>query len=256
MYENPQFNENNEKLLCEMGGKNADMLMTIKVRLLNSGESLTVCSKGNETAILLLQGEVEYAFAGETRSAVRRSPFLDKPYCLHFSKDKAASVTAKTDARILIQQTDNERDFDTVWYTPENCMLQEFGKEQWNGTAHRQVLTVFDYESAPYSNMVLGEVFHKPGCWSSYPPHYHPQPELYYYEFDKPQGFGVGFVGDDCYKIQNGGALAITPMQTHQQVAAPGYSMYYVWMIRHLDGDPWRKTRIDAPEHKWLLDEK
>lgn len=256
MYENPQFNENNEKLLCEMGGKNADMLMTIKVRLLKSGESLTVCSKGNETAILLLQGEVEYAFAGETRSAVRRSPFLDKPYCLHFSKGKAASVTAKTDARILIQQTDNERDFDTVWYTPENCMLQEFGKEQWNGTAHRQVLTVFDYESAPYSNMVLGEVFHKPGCWSSYPPHYHPQPELYYYEFDKPQGFGVGFNGDDCYKIQNGGALAITPMQTHQQVAAPGYSMYYVWMIRHLDGDPWRKTRIDAPEHKWLLDEK
>jgi len=27
-------------------------------------------------------------------------------------------------------------------------------------------------------------------------------------------------------------------------------------MIRHLDGDPWRKTRIDAPEHKWLLDDK
>jgi 5-deoxy-glucuronate isomerase len=27
-----------------------------------------------------------------------------------------------------------------------------------------------------------------------------------------------------------------------------------VWMIRHLENDPWRKTRIDAPEHKWLLD--
>ena len=28
--------------------------------------------------------------------------------------------------------------------------------------------------------------------------------------------------------------------------------MCYVWGIRHLDGDPWRKTRIDDPEHAWL----
>ena len=34
MYENPKFNENNEKILCEMGGKNADMLMDIKVKIL------------------------------------------------------------------------------------------------------------------------------------------------------------------------------------------------------------------------------
>mgnify|MGYP003056721503 FL=1 len=118
------------------------------------------------------------------------------------------------------------------------------------------MLRVFYYENAPYSNLVLGEVFHKPGCWTSYPPHYHPQPEVYYYEFDKPQGFGVGFNGDDCYKVGDKGCLCITPMHTHQQAAAPGYKMCYVWMIRHLDGDPWRKTRIDAQEHTWLLDDK
>mgnify|MGYP000600444855 CR=1 FL=1 len=65
--------------------------------------------------------------------------------------------------------------------------VQHFGADQWDGTADRQVLTVFDYENAPYSKLVLGEVFHKPGCWTSYPPHYHPQPEVYYYEFEKPQ---------------------------------------------------------------------
>ncbi|MCI8694935.1 MAG: 5-deoxy-glucuronate isomerase, partial [Lachnospiraceae bacterium] len=116
----------------------------------------------------------------------------------------------------------------------------------------RQVLTVFDYENAPYSNMVMGEVFHKPGCWSSYPPHFHPQPELYYYEFDKPQGFGVGFVGEECFRVEDQGCLAITPMHAHQQAAAPGYRMYYAWLIRHLEGDPWRKTRIVDPAHEWL----
>lgn len=254
MYDNPGYNAQNEKILCEMGGKNAEMLMDIKVKRLLKGETVEICDAANETAVMLLAGEVTFSFDGKTEAAKRENPFAAKPYCLHFSKGLQAQVTALEDSRILMQQTDNDNDFGYVWYTPNDCMLQEFGKAQWNGTAHRQVLTVFDYESAPYSNMVLGEVFHKPGCWSSYPPHYHPQPELYYYEFDKPQGFGVGFNGDECYKVEDGGCLSITPMKTHQQVAAPGYSMYYVWMIRHLDGDPWRKTRIDAPEHKWLLD--
>lgn len=254
MYSNPEFNENGEKILCQMGSVNADMLMNIKIKLLSAGESAEFCDPANETAILLIAGEVEFEFDSVRKCASRRSQFLDKPCCLHFSRKLKAKVTAKSDSRILIQQTDNDNDFGYKWYGASDLLLQEFGKEQWDGAAHRQVLTLFDYESAPYSNMVLGEVIHKPGCWSSYPPHYHPQPEVYYYEFDKEQGFGVGFNGDAAYKVENQGVLAITPMHTHQQVAAPGYSMCYVWMIRHLSGDPWRKTRIDAPEHKWLLD--
>ena len=31
-----------------------------------------------------------------------------------------------------------------------------------------------------------------------------------------------------------------------------GYEMYYVWLIRHLDGNPWDKTRIYVPEYEWL----
>lgn len=254
MYKKPNYNADNENILCEINGKNADMLMDIKVKLLKAGESVTVSHSANETAILLISGEVEFVFDGRSEIGSRRNQFLDKPYCVHYSKGNTATVKAKTQSKILIQQTDNDNDFGYKWYTPDDVILQEFGKDQWNGTAHRQVLTLFDYENAPYSNLVLGEVIHKPGCWSSYPPHYHPQPEVYYYEFDKPQGFGVGFNGDDCYKVENEGVLSITPMKTHQQVAAPGYSMCYVWMIRHLDGDPWRKTRIDDPDHKWLLD--
>ena len=48
---------------------------------------------------------------------------------------------------------------------------------------------------------------------------------------------------------------AIPGGKVHPQVTAPGYTMYYVWMIRHFDGAPWR-DRIYAPEHEWLLDAK
>ena len=252
MYENPEYNERGEKILCEETGKNSHMLMDVRVQKLAAGQKIQILEQEKETAVMLLAGKVVFVFEGRLENAGRRSVFRDKPYCLHCCRGKEISVTAVEDSRVLIQQTKNSGTFDTVFYTPEMCTLQEFGKEQWEGAAHRQVLTVFDYENAPYSNMVMGEVFHKPGCWSSYPPHYHPQPELYYYEFDKPQGFGVGFDGEQCFKVGDQGCLAITPMHPHQQAAAPGYRMYYVWLIRHLEGDPWRKTRIVDPEHEWL----
>ena len=75
MYENPKFNENNEKILCEMNGKNADMLMNIKTKLLKAGEVFTVCDENNETAILLLSGDVDYSFDGKTENAKRENQF-------------------------------------------------------------------------------------------------------------------------------------------------------------------------------------
>ena len=253
MLENPAFNSNNEKILCEMGGKNADMLMNIKVKRLSKEEKYELNDDKNETAFLLLKGQVSFTYNGKTvETAVRENPFKKTPYALHVCKSTAVTVTALMDSEIIIQQTDNERTFEPVYYTPENCLYQEFGQSQWGGAGQRTVATMFDLSNAPYSNMVLGEVFHNPGKWSSYPPHFHPQPEVYYYQFDYPEGFGAAFMGDDVQKSTDGSVLCIKPFHAHQQVCAPGYTMYYVWMIRHLDGDPWDKTRIYVKEHEWL----
>ena len=87
MYENPKFNENNEKILCEMNGKNANMLMDIKTKALKAGESFTVCDANNETAILLLSGDVTYKFDGKEEKGKRANQFVDRPYCVHFSRN-------------------------------------------------------------------------------------------------------------------------------------------------------------------------
>ena len=253
MLERPDYNENSEKVLCRMGGKNSDMLMNIGVKKLSAGEKIDIFEKDNETAVLLLEGQVVFSFGGrEETTAYRSSPFEKTPYALHFCRQSKVSVTAVRESEVIIQQTDNEKTFDTVYYTPENCLYQLFGGEQWEGTGKRTCLTVFDLSNAPYSNMVLGEVFHHTGRWSSYPPHHHPQPEVYYYRFDKPQGFGAAFMGDEVEKSTDGSFECIQPGHSHQQVCAPGYTMYYVWMIRHIPGDPWDKTRIYEKEHEWL----
>lgn len=252
MLDNPAFDANGEKILCKMNGKNSEMLMNIKVKRLSAGEKVEFYSEENETAVLLIQGDVNFIWDDEVRTAHRATPFVKTPFALHTCRKTKFAVEGLGDSEIIIQQTDNEKEFAPVFYDESNCLYQEFGNEQWGGTGHRTCATMFDLSNAPYSNMVMGEVFHHPGKWSSYPPHHHPQPELYYFRFDYPQGFGASFMGDDVQKATDGSYECILPHNAHQQVCAPGYTMYYVWLIRHIDGDPWDKTRIYEKEHEWL----
>jgi 5-deoxy-glucuronate isomerase len=106
--------------------------------------------------------------------------------------------------------------------------------------------------------MVIGEIITWPGKWSSYPPHAHRHPEIYHYRFCPTTGFGVSFIGDQPHLTRDGYTTYISGDLTHAQCAAPGYAMYYIWVIRHLPGDPWIRelsTTIE-PEHRWMIEPK
>ena len=164
----PEYDENGKKVLCEMNGINSEMLMDIYVKKLKKGETLEIIEENNECAILLLSGDVTFKVGNEIdERCKRKNPFEKKPYAVHFCKQVKASVTANEESEILVQMTDNEKTWKSEFYNPDNCLYQEFGKGQWNGTGHRIVSTMFDLDNAPQSNMVMGEVFNQPGRWSS-----------------------------------------------------------------------------------------
>lgn len=248
------FNAEGKKVVSSVAGMNKEMMMDITVYQLKKGKVIEFYESDKETAILLLEGAVEYRWMSRVDKAERTDVFTQAPYCLHVCRDTKIAVIARKDSEILVQSTYNERVFTGRFYEPEDCKIELMGDTQWEGTAKREVLTIFDYKSAPYSNMVMGEVITKAGRWSSYIPHSHIQPEVYYYKFDKPQGFGACFIGERAYKVSDGSAAAIPGGLTHPQAAAPGYNMYYCWMIRHLDNNPWT-TRDNDPAHEWLLRE-
>ena len=242
-----------KNLLTEIKNKHESMLMDISVFNLEKGKSEVFFEENKETALLLLNGKVEILWDGQSAVLERDNVFDESPTCLHVSKGVKIELKVLEDSEVLIQKTENNNKFDSKRYLKEDCTSEIFGDGVWNDTARRVVRTVFDYKNAPYSNMVMGEVINYPGKWSSYPPHHHPQPEVYYYKFNKPQGFGLCLVGEEAYKIKNNSFLTIDGGYVHPQNTAPGYAMYYCWMIRHLDGNPWTE-RIDEEEHKWLLE--
>ncbi|MCG8572454.1 MAG: 5-deoxy-glucuronate isomerase, partial [Spirochaetes bacterium] len=159
------------------------------------------------------------------------------------------------DTEICVQKIKNSTEFEPCFYSQKDVRCDEFGKGTMQETSTRQVRTVFDADSAPYSNMVMGEVINFPGKWSSYPPHDHPQPEIYHYRFDKPDGFGISIHEEDAFIIHQNDTMAISPHKVHSQVSAPGYAMYYIWLIPHLKEDRFgANSRNFREEHHWLLD--
>ncbi len=245
---------NGYNAITQMNGTASDMLMDIGVYRLAAGEAAEFKEADNESAFLLMNGSIKYEWEGRCEMASRASLLDENPTVLHVCKGTGVKITAVTDAEFLIQQTNNDRTFESRFYAPSDCSSDVFGEGVWNDMARRTVRTVFDLSNAPYSNMVIGEVINYPGRWSSFIPHGHDQPEVYYYRFERPEGFGAAFIGDEAYKIVDNSALCIPGGPTHPQATAPGYPMWYCWMIRHLDGNPWDK-RVNDTRYEWLLED-
>lgn len=108
-----------------------------------------------------------------------------------------------------------------------------------------------DVKLTPHSNIMLGEDVHFPGRWAGFPSHSHEQPEIYYYKFWPKNGFGLAKIGEEGVLIEENDTITIQPNLVHPQVAAPGYAMYFLWMIRHLPKNPYIAPTFEK-EHLWV----
>lgn len=253
----PQYDENGEKLLTTYEGDYSAMMMDIRVYRLAAGERRRFCREGEEMALLLLNGQLLLSWEGQSRSVSRESVFTQGPWALHVCTGTEVEVQAEKGSEFLVQCTKNTGRFDARLYAPEDAPWKYSSVGKFGNTAKRRVNTIFDHDIAPWSNMVLGEVLNDRGNWSGYLPHRHPQPETYYFLFDRPEGFGASFVGNQVFKSTNGSFSAIPGGELHPQAVAPGFQMYTCWMIRHLDGEPWLQTsRFEDDRYLWMLDAK
>ena len=208
-----------------------------------------------EYALLMLSGDATISFAQTSARVHRRSVFDEAPHALHLSPRHIAKIDCHEDCEFALIATDNDQEFATCLFN-ENTMSdnEQRGRGLLDDTAYRIVRTIFDKSNRPAANLVLGEVITFPGRWSSYPPHYHSQPEIYHYRFTEPQGYGHAELGERVFKIRQFDTLTILDEQSHAQVSAPGYGMYYLWAIRHLPNEPYTvPTFVD--EHAWTKDE-
>ena len=111
---------------------------------------------------------------------------------------------------------------------------------------------------------MLGETYGCAGQWSSYPSHKHDtdnmpyevnMEEIYHFKVNPGQGFGIQVMYNDdmtmreSYIVKDGDSIAIKEGY-HPVAAAPGYCVYYLWVMAGTSGR--RLTPCDDPNHAWV----
>ncbi|HEX4629207.1 MAG TPA: 5-deoxy-glucuronate isomerase [Gemmatimonadales bacterium] len=236
------------------GAGDPEAPISVSLLRLASGSSERFQVEGQETAAIVLSGAGELR-AGSASAVFRRPSWIDRPPTVaHASGGTAVEVHADEPSELIVIRTPNPQRFESRVVPAARVREEQRGRGKVFDAAHRLVRTAFDgSDSPPATRLVIGEVITFPGRWSSYPPHHHPQPELYYYRFDRPQGYGHAECGDEVYKVREHDVLRIPGGKDHAQCAAPGYHMYYLWAIRHLDGARYAGFET-TPDHRWTFE--
>jgi 5-deoxy-glucuronate isomerase len=201
-----------------------------------------------ETVVVVLGGAVDVAANGQSLgSAGGRSSVFEGPGYAVYAPSGTALATAPagegapSKARII---------------GPADQRLADVGKGNWA----RSVRTILGPEHAA-GRLLIGETINPPGNWSSYPPHKHDRQappeevrleEVYLFKVDPPEGFGVQVRYDDdgteAFTVRDGDA-AVIRSGYHPVVAAPGYSLYYLWVMA---GDGRQMVPHFDPAHAWV----
>lgn len=230
-----------------------DVGLDFAIVRMRAGEKIARTST-KEAAWVLLRGRAEVAIGARRVVAERASLFDEAPWTFSAARGTPVAIEALSDdVEWASLHAANDAAFEARVFAPSDVQDEARGKGLAQDAALRTVRLVFDATIHAQSGLVVGEVVNLPGRWSSYPPHHHPQPELYHYRFTKPQGYGHAELGDDVFKVKQYDTLKILDGRDHPQCAAPGYGMYYLWVVRHQPGAKYTGFVFDD-DHKWVLD--
>jgi 5-deoxy-glucuronate isomerase len=140
--------------------------------------------------------------------------------------------------------------------TPADQELAERGEANWS----RSVRTILG-PNDDAGRLLVGETINPSGNWSSYPPHKHDEhnpphevqlEEVYMFKVDPPGGFGVQLLydrdGQQAFTVRDNDVAAIKSGY-HPVVGAPGYSLYYLWVMA---GRGRQMIPALDPQHAWV----
>jgi 5-deoxy-glucuronate isomerase len=235
-------------------------LIGLELARLQAGESERFHEDGCELCAVVLDGEVEASVDGAVLGPAARAGgvFDSAPAAVYVPPDRTLHVHAAAGAVVAIASApaDGARAGRARLIGPGDLHVRTAGTGNWSRTI-RTVLGPDD----DAGRLVVGETVNPPGNWSSYPPHKHDRhappeeaalEEVYFYRFEPCTGFGVQLLYDanseHAQIVRDGDAVAI-PGGYHPVVAAPGYIMYYLWVMA---GEGRELRPYLDPMHAWI----
>ncbi|MDO4574109.1 MAG: 5-deoxy-glucuronate isomerase [Planctomycetia bacterium] len=235
-------------------------LLEVDMVRLGVGDVKSYNEQDKEYGIVILGGKCSIVGEGFKFANIgkRKNVFDGAATCVYVPCNRPFKITGVKDCSIAVCKSPAEEPFEPVLVKPEDVVIKDLGKPGWQRQAH------FILDERVKANLIyIGEAYVEGGQWASYPPHKHDddnmptegqQEEIYYYEFDKPSGFGIQRVYtkegeiNETYTVKSGDFVEI-PRGYHPFCCAPGYQNYYLWIM----AGPNRGFHMTTEEgHKWL----
>ena len=235
------------------------MLIDLRLVQLSTGERETLLDDAEMCAVVL-SGAVDVTIGGTSHGTASRpgDVFAGAGDAVYAPPAQKLELAAQSDAVVAVAAAPlaDRPPGPARLITPSEQSVRTAGTGNWSRTI-RTILGPDD----DAGRLVLGETLNPPGNWSSYPPHKHDRDappeevaleEIYYYRFKPKGGFGVQLIYDDrderAQIVRDGDVVAI-PSGYHPVVAAPGYSLYYLWVMA---GEGRELAPFFDPRHVWI----
>jgi 5-deoxy-glucuronate isomerase len=244
------------QVLQRRGEHGAHELTSHRLRLAPGG-SMRFSMAGEETVVVLQEGEGTFTAARQSWPVRRSSVFTDRATALLLPAGVELTVAAHTAIEAVLVSAPAESGGEPVLFGPDQVQVNVRGRGNYTREVHD--ICVRD----PYGRrLMVGETFNPPGHWSSYPPHKHDggdgEPyleEVYHYRVDPPQGFGHQMLytneGESVTHTVRDGDAVLLPYGYHPVSAPPGYWLYYLWALA---GRERNLALYEDPAHRWIHD--
>lgn len=232
---------------------------------LDAGEKTVLRTKPNEeSALIILSGKCDIIVEGRTFHDLggRKDVFSGRATAVYIPINTGYEITALSEGvKIAVTSALAQKKYAAFVVTPKEVVVNHRGVMNWQRDVHDIIV---ESGEGRVDRIVVGETFTYPGNWSSYPSHkhdvYNPPyesklDEIYYFRVKPATGFGIQVLYNDdltlreAYMIKDGDTVAI-PKGYHPVAAAPGYQVYYLWVMA--GGYGRTLTPHDDPNHAWL----
>lgn len=239
--------------------------LQVSALLLPPGAHFQMVTGDREYAFVLVRGDCVAKIGNglEMPFGPRTNPFEHPPFGLFASREETICFTARSESLIGMATAPARQRMASRIVPPGAIGGGRRGVGNWE----RQVRFVCWSDNTEGNMLMAGETVTPSGNWSTIPPHRHqyhiegeevPYEEAYFFQFSKPQGYGLAWQFDDGGNLDQAFSLKANDLLYmshgyHPTVAGPGSNLYHLTFIC----GPHRisKARVH-PDYRFLLEEQ
>jgi 5-deoxy-glucuronate isomerase len=192
---------------------------------------------GRETALLCMKGACRVAVNGEAHP-------IDLHDAIYVPRGSVVEVTTEGEVDLVECSADVEGDYPLQVVRYAEIAKDPAFKFRAGGAATTRDLNILIGNNVRAGRILAGFTRSQPGNWTSWPPHEHSAmlEEVYVYFDMPPPAFGIQMVytapdQPEFISVVRDGDAVLMPAGYHPNVAAPGHSINFIWMMAaHREG--------------------